>query len=226
MPIRVLPLLLLLLPPAVSAAQNSDVLYNQVFLQAAARRQVDNDRLEVGLDAESRGKDPAALARELNDTMTRAVKTAKSVPGVEVSTGSYRTYPVYRDETIIAWNASQQLLLKSADITALSELTGRLQQQLQVKQMRFTVSPGARDKVENDLIGEAMEAFRQRVLTVQKHMDGKHYRIVSLHINTGAPPPVVYAERAMAMSKQAAPPAAEAGTSTITVTVSGSVQFF
>lgn len=225
MPNRVLPLLLLLLPPCVFGAQDSDVLYNQVFLQAAARRQVDNDRLEVQLAAESRGKDPAALARELNGIMARAVKQARTVTGVEVSTGAYRTYPVYRDQTIIAWNASQQLLLKSADITALSELTGQLQQHLQVKQMRFTVSPDAREKAENDLIGKAMEAFRQRVLTVQKHMDGKHYRIVNLHINTGGPPPVVYAERAMAMSKQAAP-AAEAGTSTITVNVSGSVQFF
>jgi predicted secreted protein len=222
-------LLLWLLPALTSAyaANDKDILFNQVFLQASVRGRVENDRLAVTLVAEARGKTPVQVTGEVNEAMSWAVKKAKTASGVDVQTGSYRTSPVYRDQTIIAWRASQQLLLKSADITGLAELVGELQQRLQVRQMRFTVSPAARRKMEDALIGKAMEAFKQRVKTVQKHMDGKDYRIVSLHINMGSPPPVVYPERALPMQAgKAPPPSAEPGNTEITVTVSGSVQFF
>lgn len=220
-------LLLWLLPALTSAyaANNKDILFNQVFLQASAQGRVENDRLAVTLVAEAQGKTPAQAAGTVNEAMAWAVKKAKSASGVEGQTGSYRTIPVYRDQTIIAWRASQQLLLKSEDITGLAELAGELQKRLQVRQMQFTVSPAARRKAEDALIGEAMEAFKQRVKTVQKHMDGKDYRIVNLHINTGGPPPVVLPERAMAMQAGKAP-AVEPGNTDITVIVSGSVQFF
>lgn len=209
------------------AGEEDDILFNQVFLQASAQRQVENDRLEVTLAAESQGKSPAQIAGEVNEIMTWAVDKANAVEGMEVSTGSYHTYPIYRDQTVIAWRAGQQLLLKSADIAGLSEMVGDLQQRLQVKQMQFTVSPDARRDAENALIEEAVEAFKKRVGTVQKHMEGKDYRIVSLHINTGGPAPVMFQERAMAMDAKANySPAVEAGSSDITVTVSGSVQFF
>jgi predicted secreted protein len=59
-------------------------------------------------------------------------------------------------------------------------------------------------------------------------MDNMDYRIIELHVNTGGQrPPVMYAERAMVQSMDARKaPAVEAGTSKLTVTVSGSVQFF
>jgi predicted secreted protein len=217
-------LLLAMLTPAHA---DNDVIFNQVFLQASARRHIENDRLQVTLAAEAQGKTPTQITGQVNEAMSWAVKKARAAGAVEVSTGSYRTYPVYRDQVIIAWRASQQLLLQGSDITALSELVGELQQRLQVKQMQFTASPEVRSTVENELIGEAMEAFKQRVMTVKKHMDGKDYRIVSLHINTGQPTPVVVREQAMAMGAQTAPsPALEAGTSEVSVTVSGSVQFY
>lgn len=216
-------LLLTVLPPAHA---DNEVLFNQVFLQASARRHIENDRLQVTLAAEAQGKAPAQITGQVNETMAWAVKKAKAAAAVEVSTGSYRTYPVYRDQAIIAWRASQQLLLQSADIAGLSELVGDLQQRLQVKQMQFTASPEARRSVENELIDAAMEAFKQRVMTVKKHMDGKDYRIVSLHINTGGPAPVVFREQAYAAAQAAPAPALEAGTSEVSVTVSGSVQFY
>ena len=74
-----------------------------------------------------------------------------------------------------------------------------------------------------------MLSFKQRVEIIKKHMDNKNVRIVNLHINTSnnySQP--VYAEaRMMAMdSSEKSSPAVEAGKSTLTVTVSGSVQFF
>lgn len=220
-------LLVACLPATAAGENNNEVLFNQVHLEASAERDVENDRLEVTLAVEVQGKEPGRIAAQVNEVMDWALKKARSASDIEAQTGSYQTYPVYRDQVIIAWRARQQLLLKSQKITKLSELVGVLQEKLQVKQMHFSVSPEARREAENALISEAMQAFKQRIMTVREHMEGSDYRIVNLHINTGRPSPVIYQERAMAMSaRDAAAPAVESGTSQVTVTVNGSVQFY
>lgn len=232
MPIKLAPclagiLLAVYLPVSAAGDDNNDALFNQVHLEASAERDVENDRLEVTLAVEIQGKEPGRIAAEVNEVMDWALKKAGPAGDIEAQTGSYQTYPVYRDQVVIAWRARQQLLLKSQKITELSELVGVLQEKLQVKQMHFSVSPETRREAENALISEAMQAFKQRIMTVQEHMDGSDYRIVNLHINTGSPSPVIYQERAMAMStRDAAAPAVESGSSEVTVTINGSVQFY
>lgn len=232
MPIKLAPclagiLLAAYLPVSAAADDNNDALFNQVHLEASAERDVENDRLEVTLAVEVQGKEPGRIAAEVNEVMDWALKKAGSASDIEAQTGSYQTYPVYRDQVVIAWRARQQLLLKSQKITELSELVGVLQEKLQVKQMHFSVSPEARREAENALISEAMQAFKQRIMTVKGHLDGSDYRVVNLHINTGRPSPVIYQERAMAMStRDAAAPAVESGSSQVTVTINGSVQFY
>ncbi|MEX2523434.1 MAG: SIMPL domain-containing protein [Gammaproteobacteria bacterium] len=207
--------------------RNNDVLFNQVHMEASAERDVENDRLDVTLAVEVQGKEPGRIAAQVNEVMDWALKKVRSAADIEAQTGTYQTHPVYRDQVVIAWRARQQLLLNSKEITELSQLVGELQDRLQVKQMQFSVSPEARREAENALISEAMQAFKQRVSTVQEHMDGSDYRIVNLHINTGRSSPVMYQERAMAMSaRDAAAPAVESGTSRVTVTINGSVQFY
>jgi predicted secreted protein len=73
-----------------------------------------------------------------------------------------------------------------------------------------------------------MQAFLARVEIVKKHMPAKNQRIINLNINTGGyRPPVVHAQRTMMKSMElASTPAVEAGTSKLTVTVSGSVQYY
>jgi len=94
--------------------------------------------------------------------------------------------------------------------------------------MSFSPTKETRVKIENDLINEAMEAFKDRVNIIKTHMDNKDYRIVDLRINTGQAQPIIYQERMMSMTttRIADAPAVEAGTSKVVITVSGSVQFF
>ncbi len=213
--------------PVSATGDDNDVLFNQVHMEASAERDVENDRLDVTLAVEVQGKEPGRIAGQVNEVMEWALKQVGGNDAIEAQTGSYQTYPVYRDQVVIAWRARQQLLLESREITELSELVGVLQEKLQVKQMQFSVSPEARREAENALISEAMQAFKQRIMTVQEHMDGSDYRIVNLHINTGRSSPVMYQERAMATSaRDAAAPAVESGTSQVTVTINGSVQFY
>ena len=95
--------------------------------------------------------------------------------------------------------------------------------------MRFNSTKEIRQQYANQLIEEAMLLFKQRVEIIKKHMDNKNVRIVNLHINAGNNyPESVYADvRMMAMdSSLKSSPAVETSTFTLTVTVSGSVQFF
>ncbi len=113
-------------------------------------------------------------------------------------------------------------------MAALSEVIGELQEKLHVRQMQFSASKQTRDKIENELIEEDMQAFKRRAAIIKKHMDEKDYRIVNLHINSNGqrPHPMPAQRRSMQTMEMASTPTVEAGTSKITVTVSGSVQFF
>ena len=207
---------------------DDETLFNTVNLQAQAEREIPNDQMIVLLATEHEGSDTASLAAKINSDMQWALEIIKKYPAVESQTKSYQTYPTYRKQVVISWRASQQIEIKSENIAALTELVGKVQEKLQVKQMSFNPTRETRVRFENELLEEAMQAFLARVEIVKKHMPVKNHRIINLNINTGGyRPPVIHAQRAMMKSMEmASAPSVEAGKSKITVTVSGSVQYY
>lgn len=222
-------MVLCLFPVAMAAAQEQQPMYNQVHIDAQVEQDVENDQLEVTLVVEKQGSRPDKIAAEINETMDWALQQSRNERDIDVSTRAYQTYPIYKNREIIGWRATQELQLKSTRITELTGLVGLLQARLQVRQMNFSPTRENRVRMENELISQAMEAFRQRAEIIKGHMDNMDYRIVNLHVNTGQGGPVMYREpmmaRAMDSSAEMAP-AVEAGTSKVIVTVSGSIQFF
>lgn len=208
-------------------AHDNEPLFNQVNLQAQSERDIPNDQLTVLLAVEKEGKEAAKIANKVNKDMEWALNIVGKHNDIESRTLSYNTSPVYDKRAVIGWRAIQQLELKSTNITELSELVGDLQERLQVKNMKFNPTRETREHYENELIEEAMIAFKQRVEIVKKHMHEKNVRMVNIHVNTGGgrPQPIYAESRMMAMDSKRSP-AVETGTSKITVTVSGSVQFF
>ncbi len=199
--------------------------YNQIHFQVERSRPVDNDRMQAVLNLTAEDDNAARLADQINRSMDAALKTAKARAKIEVRTGSYRTYPVYNKEKIQRWRATQELILEGADFTELGSLIGQLQERLQVASMNFSVSPARRAAVEDELIAQALDAFRQRAELVRRQLAAKGYRIVDVSINTGGGQPVPIMMRAAAMeAASVAPPAVEAGTSTLTVSVSGVIE--
>lgn len=211
-------------------AHEQETLFNVVNLQANAEAEVENDEMLSMLMVEHEGNNAADLADKINKEMDWALKIAKRYEDVEAETRSYNTYPIYKKNSIVGWRASQQLHLNSENIEVLTELLGKLQEKLKVKQMSFVPTRETRLSAENALIEEAMQAFKQRVEIVKKSMSEENYRIINININTGSSypqPRYMHQERAMMKSMDAvATPAVSSGTSKVTVTVSGSVQFF
>jgi len=219
-------LLLVLAFPA--SAHEEETLFNVINLQAQAEREIPNDQMIVILATEHEGSNAASISQEINKNMQWALDIIKTYKDVDSKTGNYQTYPIYNKQIITGWRSSQQLEIKSENMAGLTELVGKLQEKLQVKQMNFSPTDATRKQHENELIEEAMVAFKERVAIVGKHMDQKSHRIVNIHISSGGyQPPIMYerAMKTMAMDVSSSP-AVEAGMSKITVNVSGSVQFF
>jgi predicted secreted protein len=226
MHLRCLLALLLLSSIAVAHENGGDVLFNRVYLDAQAERQIPNDEMRVVLVTEHQGKSPSDLAQRVNRDMAWALEVAKPVKEVAAGSGSYRTFPLYEDNLIVGWRAMQELELTSTAMERLTELTGRLQERLQVRDMQFRPTRATRDKHQEELMEEALAAFKRRAEIVSRHMPTKDYRIVEMHVNAGGGPQPVMYERAMMKMDAGGRPAVEAGTSLLIVTVSGNVQFY
>jgi predicted secreted protein len=206
-------------------AANDTPRYNQIHFQVERSRPVENDRMQAVLSITAEDDNAARLADQINRSMDAALKTAKTRANVEVSSGSYRSYPVYNKEKIQRWRATQELRLESSDFAELGGLIGQLQEHLQVTSINFSVSAAKRAAVEDELIVQALDAFKQRAELVRKQLAAKGYRVVDVSINTGGGQPVPIMMRATTMeAASVAPPALEAGTSTVTVSVSGVVE--
>ena len=210
--------------PASAAAEAPR--YNQIHFQVERSRPVDNDRMHAVLSLTAEDDNAARLADQINRTMDAALKTAKARPKIEVRTGSYQTYPVYDKNKIRRWRATQELILEGSDFAELGNLIGQLQEHLQVGSIHFSVSPARRAAVEDELIAQALDAFKQRAELVRKQLTAKGYRIVDASINTGGgqPVPLTRGMAMEAMASSGAPPAIEAGTSILNVSVGGVIE--
>ena len=224
---QTLALLTLAAPPVASTAADEPLTYDRVSLAYGASREVENDTLVAVLYAQREGGDAARLADEVNKVMTKALERAKQVEGVKVQTLEYHTSPIYQQQNIAGWRVSQSLRLESQDAGRLGRLVGDLQKELAVQSVSYTVSPAQRRTAEDALIGEAVQGFEKRATLLAAQLGRSGYRIVSLEVDTGGgavPRPAMLQARGMAMVAEAAPPALEAGTQTLAVTVRGTVE--
>jgi predicted secreted protein len=216
----------LLFATAVPVQATEEVLFNRVYLDAQAEREIPNDEMRVVLYVEQQGRDAATLAERINQDMNWALEIVKGEKSVAAASGNYRTVPLYENRLIARWRVSQDLELVSTSIERLTELTGRLQERLQVRSMEFRPTKSTRDRHQEQLMEEARSLFKRRAEIVGRHMPSRQYRIVELHVNAGGGPVPLERMRAAVLAMDAAPaPAVEAGTSLLTVTVSGNVQF-
>lgn len=201
----------------------AEALFNLVTLRADAQREVPNDLLGAVLAAEAEGPDPALLAGEVNRAMQAALTTGKGYRGVTLRSGGYQTLPVYDKGKVVRWRVRQELRLQSTDLPAATELIGKLQATLTVRSMALSVSPEQRRQAENALYAEALAAFEERARLVRDALKAKAYRVRDLDVSGGGGggPVPVFARAALSAPSA---PAVEAGSTLISVAVSGTIQ--
>ncbi|WP_455230229.1 SIMPL domain-containing protein [Geopseudomonas aromaticivorans] len=204
--------------------------YNQVSLRAEVSREVAHDRMHVTLYSEAQLNDPTKLAAQITDTLNRAVTRARTVKPVSVSLGSRHSYPVYEEKgrKIIAWRERAELRLESTDFAALAQLSSALLDELQMAGMHFSLSSDSRKQHEDQLLKDAVAAFKARAQLVSQAMGASSYKLVRLDLNaSGAPrPPLMRAAMAMKdTSMEGAPaPQIEGGNSELAVNADGVIE--
>ncbi len=201
---------------------------NRASFQVEAVREIANDWATARLSVVAEGKEAAAVAASVNKAMGKALTRAKQARGVEVRSGSYTTRPVYDDGQVVRWRASQDLRLESGDVDQLSKLIGEIQgESVLLSGIDFGVRRETRKSLEDELISEALAAFRARADLVAKGMGSKAWSLIDVSVGTtnSAPPRIRHEQaRMQSFGSSVAPPRFEAGTSEIRVQASGVVE--
>ncbi|MCF6283373.1 MAG: SIMPL domain-containing protein [Candidatus Polarisedimenticolaceae bacterium] len=215
--------LLLALCVSTLQAEESAERYNRISLTASATQEVENDLLSATLYAQQEGQRPNTLQARVNQSISRALTLAKQQPEVSVNTLDYRTTPIYRKQIIDGWRVRQSIRLQSRETTLLSTLIGKLQGELAVASISYHLSPARRQAAENDLMAEAIAAFKQRATLIAKQFGSSEYRLVKMSISTPNGNPPQFGIQHLEMARASAPPI-KAGSQQIRLTVSGTIE--
>lgn len=224
----------LLLCAAASAQTVAPPPVGVVDLQASAQVEVVPDLAVMTLAAERSGTDPASLTAQVSKTLEAALQQARTVPGVQASSGGLNTQPrwktVNNQSQRDGWTVHAELILKSHDAAALGKLAGQLAQQgLMIESNSFEVSRALREREETALIESAIARFKAKATTAAHALGYAAYTLRSLQIDPlqgPTPPPYpmrMRAEAAIAADSAPAVPLA-AGRLPLQLNVHGSIQ--
>lgn len=202
--------------PIDNNAQNQ--VYNRIDLQASAVQRVDNDEIEALLFVEKTASNSKNLTAQINPIIKAAMEKAKAYPDVKLATASQNTNPNYdyKTQKIQSWSMRSELRLISSNFEAAGELIGALQESgLQVASVDFKVSDNQRQKVENEMITQVTESFKQRAEVAKQSWGAADFKLVTLAIdsNTNTPAQPYYGDASYAVmdAEAASEPAPIAG---------------
>lgn len=200
--------------------------YDRIHLSASASAQLENDTMVVTVYAEEEGSVAAELSSMVNKRIHWGLDLVKVHPEIKHQTNAYSSNPVYSNKKIKGWRVRQSLRLESKDMALMSDVLGKLQSELALQSMQFTVSADSKNKQDEKLIDKALANFEKRAQQVVKKLGRKDYKIVDINISTSGTIGVrpQYQMRTMAMESVASAPAISAGEQTVSVTVSGNIE--
>lgn len=203
-------------------------------LDATVQTQVTPDLAVVMLAAERSGADTAGPSAEVTRAITEALKEARSVAGIQASTGGFTTFQRFDNKgQRTGWTVRAEVILKSKDFTALGKLAGKLTQAgpnaLQITNNTFEVSTELRNAEEAKLMERAIAEFRRKAQVATSAFGYRKFSIQQVNVGTtsGFVPPQPRPMLRVAAMAAAAPEAdmpIQAGQTELSLTVSGSVQ--
>jgi predicted secreted protein len=212
--------------PLAAPAFAAEPRYNVVELRAEAQREVSNDLLNAVLYVEMNDASAAALAGAINKSVNEALRVAKGYSAVTARSGTNQVFPVYsKGNTLQGWRGRAEIRIESRDFDAASALIGKLQATMQLASLNFSVAPESRKAAEDELMVEAIKAFKARAEVAKGALGGGGYKLIRISIASGySGPQPRFAMARAAPAPEVTAPNFEAGTSQITITASGAVE--
>lgn len=199
-----------------------------VALTATASVDVTRDLMSVTLTATREGADANAVQTALKQALDGALAEARpsARPGlVDVRTGNFSMYPRYSNKnTLNGWQGTAELVIEGRDLQAISQLAGRIQT-MTIARVSQGLSREQREKAEGGVMAQAISRYRAQAAQVTQQFGYASYVIREVNVGSndqgGGPVPML--AKAMSMSADAPLPV-EAGQTSVSVTVSGTVQ--
>jgi len=222
-----LAIILICLIPASSLIASESNTYNRVSFNVTEQKQVNNDEIMISMAVERDQQDATILSDEINLALKSANEIIHSYPTIKSSTSDYSIRPVYtRDKKLEHWHGTASIVLISQNKKDIAALVQKLQKQLIIKSTRYSVSAERKESIQNGMIKGALKKFNTQAALISSNMGFSSYKLVNLNINhSGNSPRPLYAMASKsAMVADIAPPSFEPGTSTIKVTISGTIE--
>lgn len=199
----------------------------QASLEAQAFKEVRQDTVTITLVKELSDPSQEAVVKALSEALDSVMKDAKAESKVQTRSGNYRIWPHHDDKGAITnWMGRADIVLKSADFQAASELAAKLSDRMPISGMGFSVAPETRARHEQELLAEAAQAFKDRAQALAEAFGFDSYLIKNINLG-GMGAPYQPMPRMMAMAAPAAESVAnvplEPGTEQVTVTMQGSI---
>lgn len=212
--------------PVVQAAQGPMQEFPQLTLSASAFREVAQDRVAVTLYASHEAPEPGPAQGQVNAVLSPVLARLKQSKDLDVQSAGYRTDPVWQESRIVGWRARGAVRVTAKPSEDFNKLVGELSSQLNVESVSHFLSREAQLEVEQDLIGDAVEAFRAKAQAAAQALGFRKWSIRSVSLNDsgpGIPEPAPKMMMARAMAGDAAPMPIGEGRTTVSVDVGGTV---
>jgi predicted secreted protein len=201
---------------------------------ASASIEVQKDVLAITFAATREGVDANAVQAELKQALDAALVEAKRAarPGqLDVQTGNFSLFPRYAPptssgrSTISGWQGSAELVVDGRDTAAIAQLAGRITT-MTIARVGYRLSREASQRVEADVVTEAIAAFRAKAASYAKLFGYGAWNVREVTVTTNEP----QSGPQPMMRMQAAPSAAaaalpvELGKEVVTANVNGTIQ--
>lgn len=202
-----------------------------VNLSASSFTEVPQDWLTLTLNTTREAGDPASVQNELKVAIESALRVVREIEqgdALQVRTGQFGLHPRYGTQgRIVGWRGTTELVLEGRDFERITRAAGRVQS-LTMAQVSFSLSRQARQRLESDVQAQAIERFRARAADVTRAFGYRDFELREVSINSadeGQPmmrAPVMAMEMGAAASD--APVPVQPGKTSVSITVSGSIQ--
>jgi predicted secreted protein len=200
--------------------------FPQLKLSANAAREVAQDRVAVTLFTTQESPTPGPAQAQVNARLAPVIDKLRSRKDVQVESAGYRSDPVWKDSRIVAWRARGAIRITGAPSEDFNKLVGELASSLNVEAVSHFLSRETRIAIEQELIGEAVSAFRAKAQATAQALGYRSWNVRSVTIGQVAPEGPEPGPRVMlsrAAAAEAAPMPIAEGRTEVTVSVNGVV---
>jgi predicted secreted protein len=186
---------------------------------------VPNDRLHAWLRAEADHASASAAAADVNARVTRVLAKLKTLPDAQVSTSGYTSQQIVEKGKPSRWRVVQTIKVEGGDFAATGDAIARVQAEdgVLLSGISFGVSDELRRRTQDAITQQAIAAWRTRAQNAAQGFGSTGWRAgrVSVQANDGGRPYPMMARAEMQMAAAPPPIPLEAGSTEVTVTVSG-----